>query len=429
MAIGDTSSPEASRVEPADDAVITRADRQITAAENDNNVDRAAIRTRIGEIDKTIKDLGERAEKARTEGNSKKAARLTEKQADLYDKRAKVVARYEKLYDKYDEKADVLDVEIKKITDLKAEIAALTAFISANKGSANPDILHTVGEKENLLADKQKELTKLTGKGREQAALDKRDALRKLEKETRAEEHPEEDLEKGMAAATGDKVADKTKEGKPTTSGLPGDAEAKAARKQELLGNALGRAAYGLAVELERSYPGKDGNAYEKMMSSGKAFLVKALIMFGGTPAWAELLNPQQKEFLDKKVGVAFMEEPVKKDGVETGEKQWTYKWTTPEEDWEPGIIYMEDVLETAYGKEGVAKAMEGIKTETTLAQLKATAPASDISPTAEKTRKLVTAMEQAGADAASKVQEFLIKNTQKVQSYLAPSPTDVPAH
>ncbi len=418
MAEGDTpKNTEEQVVETPQDAALSRADRQLAAMKDDNSMDRMVIRTRLAEIDRSIKDIEELIAK---EKDDTKIATMNLKLADLHEARDKKHAEYKELYGELDAEADEAEAALKEISDLREDIAKQEAKAKELEATKDPAKIREAADLRKEIAEKKEQLKKLTKKDREEDLKAKRDAYRAQEEITRKEElaQAEKDLDEAAGESTNESSTEEpaAEEGKNKS---PEDPDAKAALKKELLHNALHNAAFGMAVVLEKDYPGEDGNAYEKTIWTGKAFLLKVLVMFGGTPKWAELLTPKQTEFLEKKVGIQFVKEDVKKDGVPTGEKRLAVKWVKPIEGWEPGIVEMADVFETAYGKEDSAKMMEKITPDITLEELKATAPETDTSEEGAETRRLVEAMEAAGAEGGTKVQEFLTQNADKVQRNL----------
>lgn len=429
MAASDVSNPEAPGVETPEAALLSRADRQLAAMEDDKNMDRMVIRTRLAEIDRSIKDIEELIAK---EKDDTKIATMNLKLADLHEARDKKYAEYKELYGELDAEADEAEVALKEISDLREDIAKQEAKAKELEATKDPAKIREAADLRKEIAEKKEQLKKLTKKDREEDLKAKRDAYREQEKITREEEldQAEKDLDEAAGEATNEspaeEAADADADADEDQSTSSEDPEAKAALKKELLHNTLHKAAHGMSVVLEKDFKEEWDNSYEKMVWNGKALFLKALVLFGGTPKWAELLTKEQLGFMKDHVGIEFSKKTVevKKDGVTTNEEKWTYKFVKPLEGGDDGITEMSDVFETVYGREGMAKAMEGIKPETTLADLKDTAPESDTSEFAVKTRTLIAAMEQVTPKPTdeTKVEEFLTANADKVQKILKPA-------
>lgn len=459
----DTPSPEAQDVpkgpETQGDPVLIEAEEALKRASEAETtaLDLREKGLRVTLIDASLKKVNEKIAtekgKAPEKRDNDKLSKLVEKKVGLEKARAEIMAVPDA---KADEKiakvegtlkAHATDLEgrLKEIDQIQARMEVVQTEITKYESARDQEgqlkysaALKEMDELTKSLAALEKEGSEEKQRAQHEATLaaeKKAAAMREQEHDREVETaekglsefegNPEKETPEPETADADEEAADAEKDKDKPKSTSSEDPEAALARKKELLHDTLHKAAFGMAVVLEKDYPGEDGNAYEKTIWTGKAFLLKVLVMFGGTPKWAELLTPKQTEFLEKKVGMQFVEEDVKKDGVTTGEKRLVAKFIKPVEGWEPGIVRMVDVFESAYGKDGAAKAMEGIKPETTLAALEATAPASDTSETAENTRKLIAAMRKADdtITGETKVQEFLsnTQNAAEVQKNLEP--------
>lgn len=458
MADGETPSPEAADVpkgpETQGDPVLIEAEEALRRASEQEttafDLREKGIRVTLidGALDGVKKKI--KAEDEKDPKDFDKLAKLTKKKAELEAKRSEIMAipdakadeKIAKVEASLGSHATELEGRLKEIDRVQARMEVVQTEIDKYKSADDQEgqLKYSAALKE--MGELTKALAALEKEGTEEDQLDQHKATLAAEKKAaamREAAHAQdaETAEKGLSEFEGnpDKeqkdperpdAEEEDKDDKDKNTSSEGEEE-KAARKKELLHNALHKVAYGLAVDLEKNYPGVDGNAYEKMEWNGKAFLLKMVVMFGGAPKWAELLkdNPPLSTFLDKKVGITFVQEDVKKDGVVVpGEKRWAVKWSTPEKGWEPGIVKMADVFETVYGKDGAAKAMEGIKETTTLKEMKDNLPVPAVEEKDKQTELLIKAMEDAGANGETKVQEFLTntQNAKKVQKFLEPT-------
>lgn len=427
MAPEEVKTAEGGAAEESDASFNDMMDR----IETDNNVDRGVLTQRLKELDGKIKEIEAKIaeEKAKPEPNNLKLATLNDRLARVQETRDRVHGKYETLYGKLDAKADKVDEKLKKIRDLEVKIKEMDAKASALEASGDPAKGREAAAIRREMSELQDELKVLTLGDRKERLEAKSKALREAEAATKAEEKErltalEKEILEGEEKQENpsEEDSDKKSEEEITLT----DEEEALAKKQELLHNALHKVSYGLAVDLERNYPGEEANAFDKMSWGGKAMLCKLLVMMGGTPQWVELLNPTQKEFMEKKMGMKIGEEKNKK-----GETVPVITWVDPVEGWEPVPPGMETVFDHVYTSTEKQEIYKKINAQTTLKDLIALAPESDTSESAQKTRQLIAALQESGLkpeDEETKVQAYLGKNARKVMDFLgAPNTTEEP--
>lgn len=421
MSPEEVTPAEAGSPEDSDASFKDKMDR----IETDKSLDRGVLTLHLAELDaKIIKIEGEIAEeKAKTEPKNLKLATLNDRLARVKETRTRIHGKYEGLYGKLDAKADKVDEKLKKISDLDAKIKEMDTKASELEASGDAAKVREAATIRREMSELQDELKLLTLGDRKERLAAKTTALREAEAATRAEEKERlTALETEIAAEDGEGTATegkKEEDKKPAEKTALTDEEELLVKKRELLHNALHKLSYGLAVDLEKSYPDEEANALDKISWSGKSMLCRLLIMMGGTPQWVELLNSTQKEFMEKKMGMQISEEKNKK-----GETVSVIKWIDPVEGWEPIPPGMETVFDHVYTSTEKQEIYKKMTAETTLAGLIALAPESDTSEAAVKTRQLIAALQESGLDPEdeeTKVQAYLGKNARKVMDLLGP--------
>lgn len=385
-----------------------RGGRKLDRAQDQSEMARALMRTKIDEMDRNILDLQEEID---NEEDTGKQAKMREKLAEKVGEREEAFREYKEMTRELDRKIDEIKKELAKIDGLKREIVALKDFIETNKGTLDKAKITELAAKTRTLDDKEKELKKLSPEGHEEdlkATLHvyQAERTRIQEDQERRDEIGEADraLEVGMAEALGEPVppaADKSsaeaapKSGEPALTGK---------EKELILDNKIDQIAFDLAKLLATNVP-TDTDTYGQFTFQAKRGLLMVLSYCGGDPAWTENLTEKEKNDLGMSV-------TTKTD--EKGNVLHTIKW----EPLDFSLNKVQNVYEVAFGKNGWTKEMGELTPKTTLKELKDRAANFETDTKVESEvamLKFIRTLEGLGATPESGVQEFVIKNSDKI--------------
>lgn len=396
-----------------------KTERKISRMEDKADMDRKVMRTKIDEMDRNILDLQSQIDKEEDTG---KQAKMRDNLAEKVADREVAYAEYKTMTAELDAKTEAIRKELAKIQLAKAEIADLKAFIDANKATLDKAKILLLADKTRALDEKEKDFKKMCPEGHEddlKATLKAYEAeqLHVKEEAERRDEIGEADrtLAREMAIALGETPPPEPEPKKTEEEKKPEEKKAEQApvtkeEKELILDNKIDQIAFDLAKMLAGNVP-KEDDTIGKFTFEAKRGLLMVMTFLGGDPTWTDQLTPDEKKDLGMTV-------TTKLD--DKGQTLHIIKW-------EPLDLTgntIQDVYEAAFGKEGWNKQMALLKPTTTVKELQdkvAAFPKDTTDPEQKNMIKFVDALVSSGATPESGVQDYIIKNGDKVIKILKP--------